>query len=97
MARALRSGRRGRWFESSHPDSQTPLPLPKSAVVGKSGTRGNVGATKSGDPGPHEGASASLPPGLARVVDAWAELPAAAKAGILAMVDAAQQDRGGEA
>ena len=25
LARALRSGRRGRWFESSHPDHSSPL------------------------------------------------------------------------
>ena len=29
LASALRSGRRGRWFESSYPDNAPPQPLPK--------------------------------------------------------------------
>ena len=39
---------------------------------------------------------AELPPDLARVVAAWADLPDAIKAGVLALVHAAAGDRGAQ-
>jgi hypothetical protein len=38
---------------------------------------------------------APCPPDLARVVDAWGQLPDAIKAGILALVDAGRSSAGG--